>query len=43
MVITGVLIAFAIICARRRGFSPLEMASCRANASFVYAREHVLL
>jgi len=37
MVITGGLIAIMLICARQRGFSPLEMLSSKADALFVHA------
>ena len=37
MLITAGLIAFMLICARRRGFWPLEMISSRADAGFVQA------
>jgi membrane-bound metal-dependent hydrolase YbcI (DUF457 family) len=37
MVITAVLIGFALIRARQRGFSPLEMISTRVDAGFVRA------
>jgi membrane-bound metal-dependent hydrolase YbcI (DUF457 family) len=36
-VITAVLIGTAIVLARRRGFSPLEMFSAKADAIFVHA------
>ena len=36
-VVTAVLIAIALILARRRGFSPLEMFSSKADAVFVRA------
>ena len=35
MVITGALIATTVLLARARGFSPLEMFSAKADASFV--------
>jgi membrane-bound metal-dependent hydrolase YbcI (DUF457 family) len=37
MVITAVLIGFAMIWARKRGFSPLEMFSTKVDAGFVRA------
>jgi len=35
MVITAVLIGIAVVLARQRGFSPLEMFSAKADAAFV--------
>lgn len=37
IVITAVLIALALLLARRRGFSPLEMVSVKVDAAFVSA------
>jgi len=37
MVITAVLIGAALMWARQRGFSPLEMISARLDAGFVRA------
>ncbi len=37
MLITGVLIAIALVFARRRGFSPLEMVSQKADTAFTRA------